>query len=188
MIEPDHLLNIMRRNATQASAHQQQGTRVGIVTSFDPTTQTAKVMLQPEGYETGYLRVKAAWAGPGWGLFAPPHANAEVDVHFEDGSIDGGYIGLRAHSDVDNPLPCPSGELWIAHSSGLSLRLMNNGTAMLGGKAADSSIILGNPADLHRLVKDTFMQLFNEHTHGGGPVPTQQMTLADHFTKETTAS
>lgn len=184
--------NAMRQASTQADAHIQAGTTPGVVTSFDPVTQSAKVRLQPHDLETGYLPIRTAWAGPGWGLFTPPPVGSVVDVQFEDGDLETGAIVGRAHNDVDKPLPVPAGELWAVHASGLRMCLTNDGRALLGGKPGAATVILGNPADLHTLVKDTFEALYNAHTHTdsrGGTTsgPNQPMTAA-HLTIETEAS
>ena len=184
------LQNAMKQAANQADAHIQAGTTPGVVTSFDPVAQAAKVRLQPHDFETGYLPIRTPWAGAGWGLFSPPSVGSVVDVHFEDGDLESGSIVGRAHNDVQKPLPVPAGELWMVHASGLRLCLTNDGRALLGGAVAGSGVVmLGNTADLHTLVKDSFLALYNSHTHGGangGPV--QQMTPAEHLTRETVAS
>lgn len=42
-----------------------------------------------------------------------------------------------------------------------------------------SGVKLGNTgAEVRKLVDERFVELFNTHTHGGGPVPSQEMTAA----------
>lgn len=128
------LLNVLRGQAQMASQGR-AATRLGLVTSFDPATYSAKVALQPGGQETGWLPVGSAWTGNGWGLFAPPSPGDMVEVQFQEGGLDAGLIGQRFFSDADRPLPCPAGEFWLAHASGSTLRFLADGTVQVSAAA-----------------------------------------------------
>ncbi len=78
-------------NAMRTQAALMDGARalvmLGIVQSFDPNKYAVKVMLQPDGIETGWLPLTSIWVGNNWGLFAPPNPGDMVDVHFSGWSI-----------------------------------------------------------------------------------------------------
>src|SRR6185312_1840970 len=131
----DKLLNIQRREAMRAMS-QIAMTRIGIVTSYDPDNYAAKVLLQPEGYETGFLPIATPWAGGQWGMFCPPTAGGVVDVHFQEGGKQAGFIALRHYGDEFRPLPVPSGEFWLVHKSGSSLKFLNDGTIAMNAQTS----------------------------------------------------
>ena len=49
---------------------------IGEITSVDPASYTAKVMLYPGGAETGWLPICTPYGGPGWGFAALPPLGA----------------------------------------------------------------------------------------------------------------
>lgn len=119
-------MNIMRRESMRANARWSLS-RMGIVSAYDPEHYAAKVRLQPEDVETGFLPIATLWAGNGWGMFAPPVPGDTVDVHFQEGSKDAAYIAMRHYGDVFRPLAVPAGEFWLVHESGSFLKFLNNG-------------------------------------------------------------
>jgi phage baseplate assembly protein V len=86
-----------------------------------------KVQLQPEGNETGWLPLGSLWAGNGWGMFAAPPIGSQVEVQFIEGHPEAGVVGLHFFSDVDQALSVPSGEFWLVHANGASIKLTNDG-------------------------------------------------------------
>lgn len=174
----DDLMNAARREAERVMGRIAQP-RLATVTSYDPDHYAVKVALQPEGVETGWLPLASPWVGNGWGLFAPPSIGDQVQVEAQEGEGETRIVGARLYSDEDRPLAVPSGELWLVHQSGAKIRLLNSGQIEV--RAGD---IVAGPLSgaVRRLVDERFMQLFNGHTHGGGPTPSQQMTVAGHMT------
>ncbi len=122
------LLNAMR---LQAQSGQLAHTRIGTVSAYNPANYCAKVMIQPENVETGWLPVLSPWIGNGWGMFAPPTIGDLVEVQYQEGDFDAGMICLRFFNDADRPLSVPSGEFWLVHQSGSSLKFHNDGTVQL---------------------------------------------------------
>lgn len=185
-----HFINGLKRHAQQSRNDVQDGITEGLVSAFDPDTQSAKVTLQPDGTETGWIQVKTPWTGNGWGLFCPPSIGQAVTIHYENGDLNQPSIGLRAHNDVDKPLATPSGEFWLVHASGQCIKLTNDGKMTIGGTAsAVGTILIGNPAALHQLMTEIAMAVYNAHTHpANGQPPTQQMNSTDHLTQQTKAS
>ena len=180
----DQLLDSIRREAILAS-NVHEHTRVGIVTSFDPARYAAKVTLQPEGNETGWLPVLTLWGGNGWGLFCPPTVGDVVTVSFQEGGREAGVIIGRFFSSITQPQATPSGELWMVHQSGTFMKFQNNGKVSIHGT---TEIDVGNVgATLHQIVTDAMVSLFNGHTHtttiSGNPTSAPNQTMGSaHLT------
>ena len=124
------LLNVMRAQSKMADNGRAQ-TRFGLVSSYDPANYSAKVILQPDGLETGWLPVLSMWVGNGWGLFAPPSVGDMVEVGFIQDDSEAGFVNLRGFNDTDRPLTVTSGEFWLQHKNGAFFKLLNNGSATL---------------------------------------------------------
>ena len=126
----DAMRNQMRLEAQRALAHKTFA-RVGIITNYDPAHYAARVLLQPEGIMTGYLPVTTPWVGNGWGFYAPPSPGDHVEVHFQQGGREAGFIVNRFYSTKTVPLPVPSGEFWMVHQSGSTIRFTNDGDVII---------------------------------------------------------
>jgi uncharacterized protein involved in type VI secretion and phage assembly len=147
------LLNMMRREALKVSG-QQSLVRMGIVSSYDADHYAAKVRIQPEGHETGWLPVATPWVGNGWGLFAPPTEGDVVDVHFQEGGREAAFVSLRFFGDEAPPLSVPSGEFWLVHKSGSFVKFHNDGSVEL---SAASTLRLEAPViQLHATTEFRF--------------------------------
>lgn len=120
------MLNAMRLQAQRAMAGLAEP-KVGLVTSYDPNTYSARVSLQPEGILTGWMPIASLWVGNGWGMFSPPSINEMVSVYFIDEDAEAGIISGRHYNDVDRPLAVPSGEFWLVHVKGSYFKLTNDG-------------------------------------------------------------
>lgn len=176
--------------------------RVGIVSSYDHANYCAKVRIQPEDTETGWLPVVSPWVGNGWGMFAPVAPGDVVEVQFQEDSFEAGFVCQRFFNDEIRPLDVPSGELWMVHKSGAFLKFNNDGsvtitshtdlTATVGGNLVANvagnttvqsagtatiqaaSIVLRNAGTaLKKICTDLFMTLYNNHTHTSTTVGTQ---------------
>jgi phage baseplate assembly protein gpV len=121
------LLNALKAQSAALDASAAQP-RFGMVTSFDPSTYTARVLLQPEGVLSGWLPVLTAWAGNGWGLVCPPSPGQQVLVVAQEGEAEHGIIAGAAFSNTNRPPPAPSGEFWLVHASGTFLKLLTDGS------------------------------------------------------------
>jgi hypothetical protein len=128
------LLNAQKAAAQQATQGR-ASTRHGVISSYDPNAYAVKVMLQPDNVPTGWIPLKSAWIGNGWGLFCPPSIGDAVEVDFQEDDGGVGSAGLRFFNDSDRPLPCPSGEFWLVHKSGSLLKFHNDGTVELTAAA-----------------------------------------------------
>lgn len=91
----------------------------GLVTSFDPKRYLAKVMIQPGGYETGWLPIETGHIGDNFGIavgLTPGDGKTtgdQVVVRFQGNDIESGKIVQRVHSDQDQPPEVQAGEVVI---------------------------------------------------------------------------
>lgn len=192
------LLNTMRAQADLAQSGRAR-TRIGLVSSYDPTNYCAKVRIMPDDVETGWLPVTSPWVGNGWGMFAPPTLGDMVEIQFQENDIDAGFIVGRFYNDSDRPLDVPAGELWLVHQTGAFIKLDNTGAVNINAPGDVNvvaagvatikapSIILKNAGSaLKKLCTDVFMTLYNGHTHpapgGTTGTPNQQATVGTHTT------
>jgi phage baseplate assembly protein gpV len=180
------ILNQMRGEGQRAAGAKSLSRRA-IVSAYDPSHYAAKVMIQPENFETGFLPIGTPWVGNEWGLVCPPTPGDEVDVHFQEGGKNAAYISLRFYGNLAQPPSAPSGEFWLIHKSGSLIKLTNDGKVTINGNLEIDAtaptinitatdvvnvtapvINLGsNGETLHKLVTDAFEALFNEHVHSG---------------------
>jgi phage baseplate assembly protein V len=175
--------------------------KAGIVSSYNPDSYTARVLLQPEGLDTGWIPIASQWIGNGWGLMVPPTPGDQVEVVFSDGNLGNGVIVGRLFSDKQLPPKVDSGELWLVHQTGSAFKLTNDGKVLLHGNdevAVDSTVgvHLGDTGGaLRKLIDERLKQVFDAHTHTGvqtgsgtsGP-PTTPLDLAAVATTITKAN
>jgi len=134
--------------------------RMGIVTSSNPQTATAKVLLQPEGVLTGWLPVLTQWVGSGWGMACPPSAGDQVLIIPQEGDAQHGLIVGRLYSNLVRPPAAEPGEITLSHQSGCSLRLLNSGVVEVGGDLHVSGDVYDSHGPLSKLRND-----YNAHIH-----------------------
>ncbi|WP_284076247.1 phage baseplate assembly protein V [Herbaspirillum aquaticum] len=187
--------------------------RKGIVSSYNPDTYSVKVRIQPDNDETGWLSLAAAAVGNDWGVIFAPSIGDQVDVHFEEGNANSGFVCSRFFDDQDRPMAVLSGEFWMVHKTGSFLKFTSDGKISVNGAAeidvttpvvnivasgaanvTAPQIHLGaDGADLKEILTSAFAALFNTHTHksnGSGvqtDAPLQQAT-ATHMTSTVKAS
>jgi phage baseplate assembly protein gpV len=171
------LLNAMRLQAMLAGEGR-ISMRLGTVRGYDSKNHCAKVIIQPENIESGWLPIASQWVGNGWGIFAPPTDGDVVMVTCQEDDFNAGIISLRLFNDGARPLDVPSGELWLVHQSGSCLKFHNDGTVELTSHGALTvkapSMTLQNAGSaLKKLVNETFLTLFDGHQH---PDPVSGLT------------
>ncbi len=159
------LSNAQRAAIFKSLADARAPMRYGEVSSYDPVTYSAKVIVRPEGIETGWLPILAMGCGGGfgnfWGLLPPAQVAL---IHFEGDRDNGLVIGVTPNS-TDQPPQVPGGEMWMMHQSGSYLKFTNDGKVSVHGTVL---IQIGNLTQaIHKFVIDTFESLFNSHTHSG---------------------
>jgi len=161
----DRFLNAMKAHASALDRAQGQP-RFALVVSVDPARYAARVALQPEGVLTGWLPILSPWIGAGWGMTCPPNPGDQVLVLAQEGDGDNGVIVGGSFSDAARSPDGPPGELWLVHSSGSFVKLLNDGTVQVQGDlhVAGNIYATGNVSDGH----GTLSQLrgdYDVHTH-----------------------
>jgi uncharacterized protein involved in type VI secretion and phage assembly len=106
------------------------------VTSYDEFNHVAKVMIQPDEFETGWLRISEQHIGNGWGIVSGLQIGDQVKVSVSQGDINNGTITGRVHSDQDKPPVAASGEIVIQHESGTKITMSADGGAAINSAAA----------------------------------------------------
>ena len=134
--------------------HARAAVRTGTITSYDRVNYAVKVMLEPEGIETGWLPLGAEHASNGAGILSGPMTGDQVVLGHVLNDPETMVVLTRAYSDVDRPpkgpagVGPPAGAVWMYDSSGTSVRLTG------GGKlAADApSTVASGPVHSEQLV------------------------------------
>jgi len=151
-------------NALKMQSHgmdQTQGRpRFATVASVDPTSATARVLLQPEGVLTGWLPILSSWAGAGWGMVCPPSPGDQVLVVGQEADAENGVIVGSAFSSKQPPPTVPAGELWLVHASGSYLKLQSDGTVRVKGDLHVEGDVYDAQGPLSRL-----RGAYDRHTH-----------------------
>lgn len=100
----------------------------GTVTSRQTSPPSVKVMLQPYGVETGWLRVGTPYAGNGFGFLAIPPEGQAVKVIFDMGDPHSASVVTDVYNDVDVPPTIADvDDVVLQHASGSRLYFHNNG-------------------------------------------------------------
>lgn len=200
----EKFLNMIRMQAATVMSGLSM-TDIGIVTGYDSTNYLVTVELYPSdstsgapALQTGWIPLFTPWVGNGWGLFAPPNIGDIIEVHYQAGSLQNGYAGLRSFNFGATPQnSVPSGEFWLVHSTGSTIRLTNDGKINITANVelditapivnVSSPVVnLGNGA-VQALLNAAAATVYNTHTHnvsGGGItlVPNQTMGSSDETT------
>ena len=162
----NHFLNVVKAHAAALDRGVGQP-RFGVVASVDPSRYVARVLLQPEGVLSGWLPVLSPWVGAGWGLASLPAPGTQVLVLAQEGDAEHGVIAGAAYSAATPAPQAPSGELWLVHASGSSLKLANDGKIHIEG-----DVVINGTLSAHDIIDATgavsrLRVHYNEHTHPG---------------------
>ncbi len=162
----DTFLNLVKSHATQLDQGWAQP-RLATVSSVDPATYTARVMVQPEGLLSGWLPIAGAWVGNGWGVACAPAAGDQVIVLWQEGDAEQGLIIGRLWSQTAPPPAAPSGEFWLVHSSGTYLKLRNDGSmeSSAGTWTHHGNIVVTGDVSDGQGKLSTLRNDYNKHTH-----------------------
>ncbi len=176
----DKFLNIMRVQASQVSNGTAQ-TALGKIIAYDQVNFYANVELYPATEEegqpltTGMLPIFSPFVGNGWGLFCAPSIGDIVEVHFQEGSFQNGYIGMRCWQLGQNS-SVPSGEMWLVHKSGAFIKMTSNEKISINSPVEiditapivqiAGEVKLGDlESALTGLMNDVAISVYNNHTH-----------------------
>ena len=144
--------------------------RFGLISSFDPASYSAKVMIQPENVLSGWLPIMSSWVGNGWGLAAPLPPGTQVVILAQEGDAEQGVIAGAVWSSVDKPLSAPAGELWLQHQTGSFVKLQSDGTIRLSASTVyvqGNLVVSGDVSDqsgAHGTLA-SFRNAYDQHVH-----------------------
>ena len=162
----DQFLNIIKAHAARLDQATAQP-RLGVVTSVDPSTSTARVTIQPEGVLSGWLPVASPWVGANWGLVCPPTPGDQVVVLWQEGDAENGIVIGRLWSNVAPAPNAACGEMWLVHKQGSFIKLLSDGSisshAATWNHQGDFRVS-GNIYDNHGSL-DQLRTHYNGHAH-----------------------
>jgi hypothetical protein len=121
------LRNLVRQEVARLVSGTRRHGRVGLISSYDPKTHSAKVKLMPGGQETGWLTIGATGASTSSGFISGPQVDDQVRVDFLEGDLETGIISQGVFSDKNPPPNVPSGEMHLFQKSVSTAILDNNG-------------------------------------------------------------
>ena len=135
--------NAVRLQAQRVAA-EKMVSLIGSITSYDPNKYAAKVQLQPDGIFTGWLPIASIWIGSVWGLYTPPNIGDLCAVEFINGDLSAGVIVGRFWNNQQQPLVVQSGECWLVHANGQSIKLTNDGQLTITDGQGATAVLDGN--------------------------------------------
>ena len=130
--------NLMRAQALTALSNIASSCDIGRITSYSPKGHMVIVQIHPATrddppLQTGWIPLGTPWVGNGWGLYSAPELGSLCVVTYQQGSRQQ-PIGATLLFDLKNvPLEVESGEFWIVHKSGSSLKFTNDGVVSIFG-------------------------------------------------------
>jgi phage gp45-like len=134
MADMESLLNIVRREVERGIARFQPWS-IGTISSYDPATRTAKVQLQPEDTQTGWLPIASQAVGNGFGLNIGPHTGTSCLIHFQGGDREAGIIMGFFFTDDEKPVSVDEGEIVIKTEWGSAVSMLKDGSVLLMDKS-----------------------------------------------------
>jgi phage baseplate assembly protein gpV len=121
----------MIRTAVAQSLRLLRFPQKAIVSTYDPAAHMAKVKLQPQGTETGWLQIGSKGAGSGIGSTFGLSTGDEVMVSFEGGDINSGVItGVLFNGQV-KPVRTLPGEYKVVSIGQAHFKMFANGDVEL---------------------------------------------------------
>jgi phage baseplate assembly protein gpV len=139
------LQNAMRKQALLAGAAQLLE-KDGTISSYDPNNYCVKVMIEPDGYETGWIPFPSCFVGNGYGAYFGPEIGQAVAVSFAEGDKDNGRISKLFYNNVEVPVgganAVQSGEILLQDKLGNSIRWspVQNKLIITSGKEMDQNV------------------------------------------------
>jgi phage baseplate assembly protein gpV len=126
------LMSVMRNQGAMA-AGQAAVTKMGEITTYNPSAFAVKVSYPPDETETGWIPLGSPWVGNGWGMFCAPSIGDQIEIEFQDGAQNAPVALLRVFDAQNAPLNVPSGEFWLVHAKGQFIKLVNDGSISING-------------------------------------------------------
>lgn len=114
----------------------QAKTQYGTITAYNPNDYTVKVMLQPEGVETGWIPLASSWTGKNMGAVFGPMIGTDCRVDYVGGVAEAAMAGGRFFNANFLPPIVQSGQGAIVDGAGSFVKLNNDGTITLSANAS----------------------------------------------------
>jgi len=127
------LTNLIRREVLRVLATQARP-RVGMVTSYDPDLYAVKLMLKPEDVETGWIPLSTLHIGNGFGVAIGPEVGDQMEVAFQEGSMNSARILGRLFSDEEKPPRVEAGEALLRRKDGSRIFMDKQGHVRIASK------------------------------------------------------
>lgn len=137
------ILDLIQHEVQRAIAGR-YSKRYGLVTSYDSDKHLAKVTMQPEGQESGWLPIRTSHIGNGWGMAIGLTEGDQVELTPQEGDVESLAITGVVHSEQDKPPTVQSGEVLIKHKDGASIKFAASGSATLTDKSGASVVMDGS--------------------------------------------
>ena len=151
MNDLEELLNLVRREI-ERSLLRIARPRAGTVTSYDPARHAVQVQWPEEVAEDGsvqqspWIPIKVTSLGSGWGMAHGPAIGSQALVDFLDGNPGTPFVSGFLPSLAEVPPSAASGETWLVHSTGSTIKLTNDGGALM--LADTEAIVSGQTVDI----------------------------------------
>lgn len=132
--------NVIKSTALMALSNTAFSADVGNITSYDPVNHLVIVQIHPAtddepALQTGWIPYGSSWVGNGWGMYAAPVLNTLCIVLYQQGSRQIPIAATPLFGGSVRPLKVESGEFWIVHQSGSSLKFTNDGKVSISSGA-----------------------------------------------------
>lgn len=135
--------------ASQVAVGQSLSVIEGTVTSRQLDPPSVKVMLQPYGIETGWIRVGVPYGGNGFGFLGIPPDGQAVKVIFDMGDKSSATVVCDVYNDVDKPPDLSNiDDVVLLHKSGSKLYFHESGDVEIA--PAGNLILAGGSKSVSR--------------------------------------
>lgn len=117
----DDICNLIRREIGRALGSRAHS-RIGLCTSYDPKTHSAKFKMKPDDQETGWATIACSAAGQAVSHVHGPtpgdgkETGDQALITFLDGDMENPVVIGWLHSDKDKPPEVKSGETMLRHT------------------------------------------------------------------------
>lgn len=117
--------------------------RCGLVNAYDPVAYRVKVVLQPEGIETGWMPILTLMSGSSFGVYAAPSQGNEALVFGLEGDAQV-LVCLGFLNNVEDvPPTIQSGEVKVIAKAGGSMAMTQDGHVTVADESG-STLVLSN--------------------------------------------
>ena len=122
----------------------------GFITAVKPDGMKAKVRITrttayDEPLETGWIHIKALYAGEGHGFCLVPYVGDECTVIFHDKSLNDGFVLPMSFNNVDKPpqghVPLRIGDCLLKHKTGAMFLMDKDGNIELWESSGNNTVM-----------------------------------------------